>query len=207
MQAGGGDIGHNAHSILIVHDLHNAGPLGVEIPLHIFLRDALELLQRARLADDGGLDRRRVLPREDDVLEVDEEDLVDFEVEGVLALEILPDGLNGPEGVGDLKGDVVDMVEVADLLSEQFVLFGEAIIGLMDQPSEFTLQLILVEYLLDLDVPILAILLNLLLDDDLHLVQHVLLAEGLQQHLVLLRVGLEQVVDLAEGRHDGELVV
>ena len=57
LQAGGGNIGHNSHAILIIHDFHNAGPLSVKVPLHIFLRDALELLQGARLADDGSLDR------------------------------------------------------------------------------------------------------------------------------------------------------
>lgn len=77
----------------------------------------------------------------------------------------------------------------------------------MDQPCQFSLQLILIEYLLNLNIPILPILLNLLLNDDLNLIQHVLLAEGLQLHFILLRVGFEQVVDLTERWHDWKFVI
>lgn len=57
-----GDIRDNPHPILIIHDLHNTGSLRIQIPLHVLLGNAFELLQGSRFADDGGLDHRCVLP-------------------------------------------------------------------------------------------------------------------------------------------------
>jgi hypothetical protein len=52
-----------------------------------------------------------------------------------------------------------------------------------------------------LDKAISVIAVYLLLDDDFNLIEHILLTEGLQGLLVLLRVALEQVVNLAETGH------